>query len=166
MKNIALLSLALVLGFTATIHAKDAGFPQGKPEVSIAVPEGWKSHFEDGKLYVTTKDELSVVVEVSALKATKKEGSKALEEMKAQVNEAFQNVTFDAMTEGGSNNMGFYILNGKGEDKDGKVIINAIMATNGDNDKLYFVFIAASPEGSKEFGEQIAEVLGSIRKVE
>ena len=166
MKIIALLSLALVLGFTATIHAKDAGFPQGKPEVSIAVPEGWKSHFEEGKLYVTTKDELSVVVEVSALKSSKQEGSKALEEMKKEVNSAFKNVTFQPMQEGGSNNVGLYILNAKGEDENGKVNINAIMVTNGDNDKLYFVFVAASPEGSKEFGEQIAEVLGSIRKVE
>lgn len=166
MKILALFSLALVFGFTATIHAKDAGFPQGKPEVSIAVPEGWKSHFEEGKLYVTTKDELSVVVEVSALKSSKQEGSKALEEMKKEVNSAFKNVTFQPMQEGGSNNVGLYILNAKGEDENGKVNINAIMVTNGDNDKLYFVFVAASPEGSKEFGEQIAEVLGSILKVE
>lgn len=166
MKNAALLCLALVLGSVASVFAKDAGFPQAKPEVAIAVPEGWKSRYEEGRLYVTTKDEQTVVVEVSALKASKQEGAKALEEMKKEVNSAFKNVTFQPMQEGGSNNVGLYILNGKGEDEDGKVNINAIMVTNGDNDKLYFVFVAASPEGSKEFGEDIGAILGSIRKVE
>ena len=106
------------------------------------------------------------MVEVSALKSSKQEGAKALEEMKKEVNSAFKNVTFDPIKEGGSNNLGLYILNGKGEDKDGKVNINAIMVTNGDDDKLFFVFVAASPPGSKEFGEDIGTILGSIRKLE
>ena len=55
---------------------------------------------------------------------------------------------------------------GKGEDDDGEVIINALMVTNGDNDKVYFVFVAASPEGAKEHSEDLAKVIGSIRKVD
>ena len=166
MKNVLLLFLALAAVFTVPAGAEDAGYPEAKHELALAVPEGWKTRYEDDKLYVTTTDELSVVIEVSGLKATKKEGSAALAEMKNQVNEAFKNVTFDAMEQGGGANVGFYILNGKGEDDEGEVIINALMVTNGDNDKVYFVFVAASPEGAKEHGEDIAKVIGSIRKVD
>jgi hypothetical protein len=38
------------------------------------------------------------------------------------------------------------------------------MVTNGDDDKLFMIFIAATPEGSKEFGEDIATILASIKK--
>lgn len=164
MKTVLLLSLALLLNVLPA-NAKDAGFPKASPVISVAVPEGWKTRYDEGNLYVTTKDELSVVVEVSALKASKAEGAKALEEMKKSVGEAFKNVKFEPMQQGGSNNVGLYILNGTGEDKDGKVNINAIMVTNGDDDKLFMVFVAASPEGSKEFGDDIAAVLSSIKKL-
>ena len=161
-------ALTIIVSFVllTPAFAEDAGFPKAKPVIALAVPEGWKSFYEEGRLYVTTEDEVSVVVEVSALKSSKQEGAKALDEMKEEVKAAFDNVTFDPMQEGSSNNVGLYILNGKGEDEDGKVNINAIMVTNGENDKLHFVFVAASPEGSKEHGEAIAEVLGSIRQVE
>lgn len=165
MKSILILALA-ALAITPFASAGEAGFPEANPEVAIAVPEGWKSSYEDARLYVTTPDELSVVVEVSELKATKQEGAKALEEMKNEVNSAFKNVTFQPMQEGSSNNVGLYIINGKGEDENGKVNLNAIMVTNGDNDKLYFVFVASSPEAADEHGEDIAAILGSIHKVE
>lgn len=166
MKIFALLTLVLAFGIAVPAPAKDAGFPKAKPAIAIAVPDGWKTRYEDGRLYVTTEDELTVVVEVSALKATKQEGAKALEEMKEEVNAAFKNVTFQPMQEGGSGNVGLYILNGKGEDEHGKVNINAIMVTDGEDDHLHFVFIAASPKGSKQYGEEIATILRSIRKVE
>jgi hypothetical protein len=165
MKSIVVLALA-TLAITPFASAAEAGFPEADPEVAIAVPEGWNSHYEDGRLYVTTPDELSVVVEVSALKSTKQEGAKALEEMKNEVNSAFENVTFQPMQEGSSNNVGLYIINGKGEDENGKVNLNAIMVTNGENDKLYFVFVASSPEAGDEHGEDIAAILSSIHRIE
>ena len=158
--------VALALAVLTPVVAEDAIFPKNKPAIALAVPAGWKSFYDDGRLYVTTEDELSVVVEVSTLKSTKQEGAKALEEMKEEVKSAFDNVTFDPMQEGSSNNVGLYLLNGKGEDKEGKVNLNAIMVTNGDNDTLHFVFVAASPEGSEKHAEAIAKVLGSIRKLQ
>jgi hypothetical protein len=116
-------------------------------------------------LYLHSDDDDNVVVEVSALKATKKEGAKALEEMKNTVQEAFKNMEWKPMQEGGSNNVGIYILNGKGEDDQGKANINAIMVTNGDNDKLFMVFIASSPEGSEKYGADIDALLKSLKKI-
>ena len=69
------------------------------------------------------------------------------------------------MQEGGSNNVGIYILKGKGEDEHGKANINAVMVTNGDNDKLFMVFIAASLEGSEKFGTAIDALLKSLKKI-
>lgn len=166
MKNIPVCALLLLnLALTLSVSAKDAGFPKTDPVISISMPEGWKSRREEGRLYVTTDDDKSVIVEVSALKTSKQKGAEALAEMKASVEDAFKNVQFKPMQEGGSNNVGLYILNGTGEDDDGKANLNAIMVTNGDNDQLFMVFIAATPEGSKEFGEDIAAILASIKKL-
>lgn len=164
MKSTLLLCLSL-LGMTSLALAeKSAGFPKAEPVISIAVPEGWEVEYKDDNLYVSTEDE-GVIVEVSALEATKKEGAKALEEMKKSVQDAFKNVVFKPMQEGGSNNVGLYIINATGEDDEGKANLNAIMVTNGDNDQLFMVFIASSPEGSQKYGEGIAAILASIKKV-
>ncbi len=165
MKNCLVYALLFFINSTIAVTAKDIGFPKEEPEISISKPEGWKARREDGRLYVTTDDDKSVIVEVSALKTSKQKGAAALAEMKASVEDAFKNVQFKPMQEGGSNNVGLYILNGTGEDDDGKANINAVMVTNGDNDKLFMVFIAATPKGSKEFGEDIAAILASIKKL-
>jgi hypothetical protein len=164
MKTTLLLCLAF-LGLSLTSFAKDATYPKAEPMISMSVPEGWEAEWEEDLLYLRADDEDNVVVEVSALKATKQEGAKALEEMKATVQEAFKNVEWKPMQEGGSNNVGIYILNGKGEDDQGKANINAIMVTNGDNDKLFMVFVAASPEGSEKYGAQIDALLKSLKKI-
>ncbi|GEP45652.1 hypothetical protein [Brevifollis gellanilyticus] len=164
MKRRIVCTLLLSLTLTLTATAKDVGFPKEEPAVSLAKPEGWKSKFEEGRLYITTEDDESVIIEVSALKTPKAKGAEALAEMKASVEETFKNVEYKPMQEGGSNNVGLYILNGTGEDEDGKAVLNAIMVTNGDNDDLYMVFIASTPEGSKEYGEDIATILASIKK--
>lgn len=165
MKNSLFCSLLLFIGMTLTTLAKDVGFPKDEPVISLSAPEGWKTRREEGRLYLTTADGSSVIVEVSALKATKKEAAKALAEMKASVAEAFKNVEYDPMQEGGSNNVGLYILNGTGEDDDGKAVLNVIMVTNGDTDELFMVFIAATTEGSKKHGEDITAILSSIKKL-
>lgn len=164
MKTTLLICLAL-LGLSLTSFAKDATYPKAEPVISLAVPEGWEMEWEDDLLYLRADDDDNVVVEVSALKATKQEGAKALEEMKATVQESFKNVEWKPMQEGGSNNVGIYILNATGEDDSGKANINAIMVTNGDNDKLFMVFVAASPEGSKEYGAEIDALLKSLKKI-
>lgn len=158
------LIFSAVLGLTTAASAKDVGFPKAEPAVSLSVPGGWKAKRQEDRLYVTTEDEKSVIVEVSALKTSKQKGAEALAEMKASVEESFKNVEFKPMQEGGSNNVGLYILNGKGEDEDGEANLNAIMVTNGDNDDLFMIFIASTPEGSKEFGQDIATILASIKK--
>ena len=164
MKTTLLICLAL-LSLSLTSFAKDATYPKTEPVISLAVPEGWEMEWEDDLLYLHSDDDDNVVVEVSALKATKKEGAKALEEMKNTVQEAFKNMEWKPMQEGGSNNVGIYILNGKGEDDQGKANINAIMVTNGDNDKLFMVFIASSPEGSEKYGADIDALLKSLKKI-
>ncbi|MES2599151.1 MAG: hypothetical protein V4662_27740 [Verrucomicrobiota bacterium] len=164
MKNSLICTLLLSLTMTVLATAKDVGFPKAEPAVSLDKPEGWKSKFEEGRLYVTTDDDESVIIEVSALKTSKQKGAEALAEMKASVEETFKKVEFKPMQEGGSNNVGLYILNGSGEDEDGKAVLNAIMVTNGDNDDLYMIFIASTPEGSKEYGEEIGAILASIKK--
>jgi hypothetical protein len=162
--KIALLLLT-VLAFTSLpLMAEDASFPKSNPVLSMTVPEGWEAEFEDDKLYLIAGDE-DVVVEVSSLKAPKAEGAKALEEMKASVKEAFKNVEFKPMQEGGSNNLGFYLLNGTGEDDQGKAKLTAMLVTNGDNDQLFMVFIAASEEGSQKFGEGIDALIKSLKKI-
>ena len=165
-RAILLTASVVLVSLTNPGHAKDSTFPKGAPMISIAVPEGWKKTYEDDRLYIRTEDDLSVVVEVSALEASKKEGAKALEEMKASVKSAFKNVTFKPMEEGSNNNVGLYIINGSGEDEDGQVYINAIMVTNGDNDQLFMVFIAAAKEGSEKYGSEIKMILNSIRKLD
>ncbi len=163
MKNDLVCALLLFVSLTSAAAAKDVGFPKDAPAISIAMPEGWKTRSEDGKLYVTTDDEKSVVVELSALKASKQEGPKALAEVKASVLDAFKNVQFKPMQEGSSNNVGLYILNGTGEDDFGKAKFNAVMVTNGDNDKLFMVFIAASAEGAEKHHKEIGAILDSIK---
>ena len=165
MKNCLICALLLFINMPLAATAKDLAFPKEEPVIAIAKPEGWKSKREEGRLYVTTEDDKSVIVEVSALKTSKQKGAAALAEMKASVEDAFKNVQFKPMQEGGSNNVGLYILNGTGEDDDGKANLNAVMVTNGDNDKLFMVFIAATPKGSKEYGEDIAAILASIKKL-
>jgi hypothetical protein len=164
MKTTLLICLAL-LSVSLSSFAKDATYPKAEPMISLTVPEGWETEWEDDLLYLRADDDDNVVVEVSALKATKQEGAKALEEMKSTVQEAFKNVQWKPMQEGGSNNVGIYILNGTGEDDQGKANINAIMVTNGDNDKLFMVFIAASQEGSEKFGADIDALLKSLKKI-
>lgn len=164
MKNCFYILLAM-FGLSLTTSAKDATYPKAEPVISLAVPEGWEMEWEDDLLYLHSDEDDSVVVEISALKATKQEGAKALEEMKTTVQESFKNMEWKPMQEGGSNNVGIYILNGKGEDEQGKANINAVMVTNGDNDKLFMVFIAASPEGSEKFGTAIDALLKSLKKI-
>jgi dGTP triphosphohydrolase len=164
MKNCFYILLAM-FGLSLTTSAKDATYPKAEPVISLAVPEGWETEWEDDLLYLRSDEDDSVVVEVSALKATKQEGAKALEEMKTSVQQSFKNMEWKPMQEGGSNNVGIYILNGKGEDEQGKANINAVMVTNGDNDKLFMVFIAASPEGSEKFGTAIDALLKSLKKI-
>ncbi len=164
MKNCCYILLAM-FGLSLTTSAKDATYPKAEPVISLAVPEGWKTEWEDDLLYLRSDEDESVVVEVSALKATKQEGAKALEEMKTTVQESFKGMEWKPMQEGGSNNVGIYILNGKGEDEHGKANINAVMVTNGDNDKLFMVFIAASLEGSEKFGTAIDALLKSLKKI-
>jgi hypothetical protein len=162
--KIALL-LITVLAFTSLpLMAEDASFPKSNPIISMTVPEGWETEFEDDKLYLIAGDE-DVVVEVSSLKATKAEGAKALEEMKNSVKETFKNVEFKPMQEGGANNLGLYLLNGTGEDEQGKAKLTAILVTNGDNEQLFMVFIAASDEGAQKFGEGIDGLLKSLKKI-
>jgi len=163
MKN-ALLIIAALVTLSVPVLAEDIGFPKSKPMIGMSVPDGWESEYEDGKLYLVAGDE-DIVVEVSSLKAPKAEGAKALEEMKKSVQEAFKNVEFKPMQEGGSNNLGFYILNGTGEDDKGKAKLTAMLVTNGDNDQLFMVFIAASEEGLKEFGEGVDALLKSLQKL-
>ena len=159
----ALFLIASLLLSSVSVLAEDIGFPKSKPMIAMTVPDGWEAEYEEDKLYLRAGDE-DIVVEVSALKAPKAEGAKALEEMKESVKEAFKNVEFKPMQEGGSNNLGFYILNGTGEDDQGKAKLTAILVTNGDNDQLFMVFIAASEEGLKEFGEDVDALLKSLQK--
>lgn len=163
--KIRYLLIAAVLGLFDAAIAEDATYPKVDPVISIAVPEGWATEWEDDLLYLRSDDDDHVVVEISALKATKQEGAKALEEMKETVGEAFKNLEWKPMQEGSSNNVGIYLLNGTGEDDHGKANINAIMVTNGDSDELFMVFIAASDEGSKEFGAEIDAMLKSLKKI-
>ncbi|WP_395715344.1 hypothetical protein [Prosthecobacter sp.] len=157
----------LLACFALSLNAfsKDMTYPKAEPMISLSVPEAWETEWEDDLLYLRADDDDNVVVEVSALKATKQEGAKALEEMKTVVQDAFKNVEWKPMQEGGSNNVGIYILNGKGQDDQGMANINAIMVTNGDNDKLFMVFIAASPKGSEMHGAAIDALLKSLKKI-
>jgi hypothetical protein len=163
MKN-ALLIIAALVTLSVPVLAEDIGFPKSKPMIGMTVPEDWEAEFEDDKLYLIAGDE-DVVVEVSSLKATKAEGAKALEEMKNAVKETFKNVEFKPMQEGGANNLGLYLLNGTGEDDQGKAKLTAILVTNGDNEQLFMVFIAASDEGAQKFGEGIDALLKSLKKI-
>jgi hypothetical protein len=81
------------------------------------------------------------------------------------VKETFKNVEFKPMQEGGANNLGLYLLNGTGEDEQGKAKLTAILVTNGDNEQLFMVFIAASDEGAQKFGEGIDGLLKSLKKI-
>lgn len=164
MKTSFLLCLVL-MGLSMNSLAKDATFPEEEPMLSLTVPDDWESEWEEGRLYIVSDEDDNVVVEVSALEATKKEGEKAIEEMKKSVEEGFQNVKFDPMQQGGANNVGLFLFNATGEDDQGQANLNVMVVSNGDNDQLFMVFIAASDTGLKRYSEEISAMIQSLKKL-
>lgn len=166
MKSTFLLCLAL-LGMTSLALAdKTVKYPKTDSMLSLTLPDGWESKFKGDALFANPEDDDSLFIEVTPLEATKKEGAKAIAEIKKSIEADFKNVKYDPINEGGSNGLGLYVLNAEGEDDDGKAFLNAIMISNPDNDQLFLLLCIASPEGMKEHGAGFKSIIDSIKKAE
>lgn len=165
MKTTLIACLGLLSAITASLAEEVVKYPKEKPVFSVTLPDGWAATFEDDVLYASPEDDDTVVLELSPLTSTKKEGAKAIKEMKDSAEETFKNVKYDEMQEGGAEGLGLYLFNAKGEDEEGKANLNLIMVTNGDDDRLFMLFVASPVDVDEEIGKEIGALLASLKKL-
>lgn len=167
MKSLLTLCLCSVL-LSIAAHAADqnVSYPEDKPAITLTLPEDWVSETKQGRLYAHPPDDVSLFVEVKPLDATKKEGSKAIAEIKEWISQNFEDVKYDKLEEGGTNGLGLYILNAEGVGGDGKAFLNAAMVTFPDSDELFLMLAIATPDGSEKYGKTAAGIFESVRKAD
>ncbi len=170
MKTTLKLLLATVL-FTLPALAADQemGYPEEGPLITVVVPDGWISAYEDGELHAAASEKLDTLLTVKKLEATKKEGTAAIAEIKAPLDEAFgENITHGELKEGGTENLGFYLINSKAksttDEGETMTFINSVMVVLPDSEEVLLVQIMATEEGAEKNGDAIAQILSSIKK--
>ena len=104
---------------------------------------------------------------VKPLTATKKQGSEAVAEIKEELAKSYgENIEYDKIEEGGTSNLGYYVLNAEAKVQDVTSFINSLIVTLPDSDELLLVQFASTAAGSKKNGEAIGEIIQSLKKVE
>jgi len=167
-----LITAAFLLTLPILGNAEEVAYPEGNPLMTLTIPEGWRSHQEDGVLSAAASEELDMLLVVRPLEATKKQGSEALAEVKAALDKVYGDaIEYDKLEEGGTENLGFYILNSTAKTQtadEGETTsyINSLIVTFPDSDQLLLVQFLATEAGSKKHGEALGEVVASLKKAE
>lgn len=164
-----ILFTTFVLVLPALAADQEMSYPEEGPLITVVVPDGWLSAYEDGELHAAASDKLDTLLTVKTLEATKKDGGAAIAEIKAPLDEAFgEGITHGEMQEGGAENLGFYLINSKAksttDEGEQTTFINSVMVVLPDSEQVLLVQIMASEEGSEANGEAIDQILKSIKK--
>lgn len=163
--------LALLLAAPARAN-EEVGFPEDSPLITLTLPEGWVFKHNDGALQAAASEELDTLLIVRPLEATKKDGSAALAEIKAPLDKTYGDaIAYDKLEEGGTENLGFYILNATAKTENGAEgvatsYITSIMITFPDSDQLLLAQFLSTEKGAQENGEAILKVIQSLKKAE
>jgi len=164
MKTSLLLCLATFLAAPLAFSAdKAVDFPKAAPLVTFSLPDTWVVDLDDeGLLATPTKDDESVIVELSELEAGLDSFDAAVKEAKETVSE-FKNMKYDEMQKGEKDGLGIAILNAEGEDEDGKAFINLVLLAKPGAKGFILLSCISSKEGSNKHGAAIGALIGSIK---
>ena len=148
---------------------QEVGFPEEGPLISLTIPDGWLHEYQGGMLHAASSQDLDTMtmMTVKPLTATKKQGSEAVAEIKEELAKSYgENIEYDKIEEGGTSNLGYYVLNAEAKVQDVTSFINSLIVTLPDSDELLLVQFASTAAGSKKNGEAIGELIQSLKKVE
>ena len=164
MKTSLLLCLATLIAAPLAIAAdKAVDFPKATPLVTFVLPDTWVVDLDDEGLMATpTKDDDSVIVELSELEAGLDSLEAALKEAKETVSE-FKNMKYDEIEKGQKDGLGIAILNAEGEDEHGKAFINLVLLAKPGAKNWILLSCISSKEGSEKQGPAIGAMIGSIK---
>ncbi len=163
--------VALLLAAPARAN-EEVGFPEEGPLITLTLPEGWVYKHNEGVLQAAASEDLDTMLIVRPLEATKKEGSQALEEIKAPLDKTYgEAIEYDKLEEGGTENLGFYILNATAKTQTGNEgVVNSyivsIMITFPDSDQLLLAQFLSTEKGAQDNAEAIVKIIQSLKKVE
>lgn len=164
MKTSLFLCLTLLLAAPLAPAAdKAVDFPKAAPLLTFNLPDTWEVDYDDGGLLATpTKDDESVIVEVSELEATLDSFDAAVKEAKETISD-FKNVKYDEMQKGEKDGLGIAILNAEGEDEDGKAFLNLVLLSKPGAKNFILLSCISSKAGSDKHGAAISAVIGSLK---
>lgn len=164
MKTSLLLCLATLIAAPLALAAdKAVDFPKATPLVTFVLPDTWVVDLDDEGLMATpTKDDDSVIVELSELEAGLDSLEAAVKEAKETVSE-FKNMKYDEMEKGQKDGLGIAILNAEGEDDNGKAFINLVLLAKPGAKNWVLLSCISSKEGSQKQGPAISAMIGSIK---
>lgn len=162
MKTQLFLCLALLTAVSPAKADKVIGFPKEKPVLTFNLPDDWKvKNGEDG-LISTPPDDQGVILEVVELETPLTDRDAAIKEAKATM-EDFKNVKYDEEQKGEKDGLGITILNGTGEDEDGKAFINLVILSKEGSKNFVLLSCISSKEGSDKHGKEISGVIGTLK---
>lgn len=166
MKSLPILLLATLLPTLCAFgEDQEMPYPEEGPLVTVVIPDGWTSNYEDGALNAASSDDQETVLTLKPLAATKSEGAAAVAEIKAPLDEAFAgSITHGELQEGGAENLGLYVINSKAHEGETPMFINSVMITFPDSDRILLLQLTSTEAGSEMNGEAIDKILKSIKK--
>lgn len=165
----AALSLFVV---PAMAESETVSYPASAPLVTLTIPDGWQSREEKGVLQAASSQDLDTMLVLRPLTATKKQGSEAIAEIKSSLADAYgDNIEYDKLEEGGTESLGFYVLNSKvtthsANEGDVEVFMNSIIISLPDSDHLLLAQFLSTTKGSEKNGEAIMSIVKSLAKAE
>lgn len=164
MKTSLVLFLALLISAPlASTADKAVDYPKDAPLLTFSLPDSWQVDFDDNGLMATpTKDDDSVIVEITDLEATVDSLDAAVKEAKETMSE-FKNMKYDEMEKGQKDGLGIAILNAEGEDEHGKAFINLVLLAKPGAKNFILLSCIASKEGSDKHGAVIGALIGSLK---
>ena len=164
MKTSLVLLLAMLI--TAPLAAaadKAIDYPKDAPLLTFLLPDTWQVDFDDNGLLATpTKDDDSVIVELTDLEAGVDNLDAAVKEAKETMSE-FKNMKYDEMEKGQKDGLGIVILNAEGEDEHGKAFINLVLLAKPGSKNFLLLSCISSKEGSDKHGAAIGALIQSIK---
>jgi len=172
MKLLLNLCATTFLAVSAMAQSETVSYPAQSPLVTLTIPDGWQSREEKGVLQAASSADLDTMLVVRPLNATKKQGAEAIAEIKSALAGAYgDNIEYDELEEGGTEDLGFYVLNSKttmhsANEGDVEVFMNSIIISLPDSDELLLAQFLSTAKGAEQNGEAIMSVVKSLAKAQ
>ncbi len=163
MKKPLLLLLATLLCAPLNRAAETVDYPEKDALISVTVPDGWETKYKNGRLYANPPDDDSYFVELEEMQATPDDGEAAIKEAKESIEASFKNVKYEEIQQTGGNGLGLAIMNAKGEDKDGKANLNAVLIVQPKAKKVILMLCISSQKGFEKYGEAGLEIIQGLK---